>query len=74
MAIEPLQHLAEHLIDHAALGVATTVSESRFNKNFLDVSTTLILASRFRIVACDFYELDAGAELELSSNAVLCVL
>ncbi len=69
-----LDDLPGHLIDHAALGVATTAGESFYNKNFLDASTTLVLAARYRIVACDFYELDSGSELELASNAVLCVL
>ena len=74
MAIEPLQHLAEHLIDHAALGVATVSSESYYNKNFLDANTSLTLADGYRIIGCDFYELKSGAELILGSDSVLCIL
>ncbi len=69
-----LDDLPGHLIDHAALGVATTQAESYYNKNFLDASTSLTLADGYRIVACDFYEFKSGAELILLSDSVLCVL
>ncbi len=69
-----LDDLPGHLIDHAALGVATTAGESFYNKNFLDADTSLTLADGYRIVACNYYELKDGSALTLESGAVLCIL